>query len=403
LGFALQLCTVRFLGTLLDQPTDVPKRVVAFVARQLSMSPHSNLSLYATSERHWPHAREIRDHYGYHDFNNQPQHWRLVRWLYSRVWLSNERPSVLFDLATARLLERKVLLPAASTLSKLIMSIRERASQRLYSEITQMLGNAEREKLERLLESAEGSRHTRLELLRRAPTRISSSSLLYALQRLNDVRNLGVTDIDLHYLPPNQLRSLARYGLTAWAQTLVRMQPQRGLATLLATIQDLEKQAMDDALDVFDALVHGLFDKSERKGKRERLKTLKAYDSASLQLAHMVKVLLDPALAKMTLESIFAEKLDRQKLSDAADIVTALARSIDDEYQQELLQKWGTVRIILQPLFQNIAFQTNDAGRDVLTSWQYLKGLGSNSRKTLPEAPMETVTPAWQRWRKTAT
>jgi TnpA family transposase len=398
LGFALQLCTVRFLGTFLDQPTDVPKSVVAFVARQIHLSPSADLSHYATSERHWPHAREIRDHYGYQDFNSQPEHWRLVRWLYSRVWLSNERPSVLFDLTTARLLERKVLLPAASTLSRLIMGIRERASQRLYVEITKPLRNAEREKLEGLLEADEGSRHTRLELLRRAPTRISSSSLLYALQRLNDVRGLGVSEIDLHHLPPNQLRSLARYGLTAWAQTLARMQTQRRLATLLATVQDLERQAMDDALDVFDALVHDLFGKSERKGKRDRLKTLKAYDSASLQLAHTMKVLLNPTLAEMTLEQVFAQMVDKQKLTDAVDIVTALARPLDDEYQQELLQKWGTVRTILQPLFQNVAFQANDAGKDVLSAWHYLKELGPNNRKTLPDAPMETVTQGWQRW-----
>lgn len=398
LGFALQLCTVRFLGTFLEQPTDVPKSVIGFVSRQLNLSPRTDLTHYRTGERHYNHSREIRDHYGYQDFHSQPEHWPLVRWLYNRVWLGNERPSVLFDLATARLLERKVLLPGATTLSKLIVSVRERASQRLYTEMTKRLGKDKGQRIETLLEAEEGSRHSKLELLRRAPTRISSTSLLNALQRLNDIRTVGVSDIDLRHLPPNQLRSLARYGLTAWAQTIVRMQPQRRLATLLATVQDLEKRAMDDALDVFDALVHNLFNTSERKGKRERLKTLKAYDSAALHLAHTLKVLLDPALAERTLEQVFSQRFNRQQLTDAVEIVTALARPPDDEYQQEILSKWGTVRGILQPLFQQVAFQSNDAGRDVLTAWHYLKELGINSRKTLPDAPLATVSPAWQRW-----
>lgn len=132
LGFALQLGTVRFLGTFLNDPTDVPPGVVRHVAKQLGINATIDLERYRTSQTHWDHANEIKRHYGYRDFHDPTEYWRLVRWLYSRAWLSPERPSVLFDLATARMVERKVLLPGVTTLTHLVATIRDRAALRLW-------------------------------------------------------------------------------------------------------------------------------------------------------------------------------------------------------------------------------------------------------------------------------
>jgi TnpA family transposase len=69
LGFAVQLGTVRFLGAFLPNPAEVPPGVVAYVARQLGITETEGLRRYATGERRWDHAAEIRRHYGYRDFH----------------------------------------------------------------------------------------------------------------------------------------------------------------------------------------------------------------------------------------------------------------------------------------------------------------------------------------------
>src|SRR5918911_3155723 len=96
LGFGLQLGTVRFLGTFLADPTDVPAGAVAYVAAQLGLRGVADLAAYAARPgTAWEHAAEIKRVYGYREFTEPAEYFGLVRWLYPRAWLSNQRPSVL--------------------------------------------------------------------------------------------------------------------------------------------------------------------------------------------------------------------------------------------------------------------------------------------------------------------
>ena len=161
LGFALQLCTVRFLGTFLADPTDVPPRVVAYVCRQLRIADPGCLVRYLERPAtHREHAGEIQRRYDYRDFTEQPGHFRLVRWLYTRAWFQAERPSVLFDLATGRLVEQKILLPGVSQLARLIARVRERAAHRLWQTLARLPSSAQRDNLDALLVVPESARYS---------------------------------------------------------------------------------------------------------------------------------------------------------------------------------------------------------------------------------------------------
>ncbi len=152
LGFALQLGTVRFLGTFLPNPTQVPCGVLEYTARQLGLAePRSALVGYAEGQTHWAHVREICERYGYRDFHEQPEHLRFLRWLYTRAWVSAERPSVLLDLATAWLLEHKILLPRVTTLARAVARVRDRAASRLWRVLSQLPSTEQRARLEALL------------------------------------------------------------------------------------------------------------------------------------------------------------------------------------------------------------------------------------------------------------
>ena len=347
LGFAIQLGTVRFLGTFLPEPTDVPANVITNVANQLDMPDTTCLAYYRLRETHWDHAAEITRAYGYHDFHEPREVFRLVRWLYTRAWLSAERPSVLFDLATARLVERKVLLPGVTVLERLVARVQDRAAARLWHLLAQLPNAAQQANLEALVAVPDGARSSPLDQLRRAPVRVSGPALVAALQRLDAIRALGVSALSVDHVPPNRLRALARYGAAARAQTIARMAPERRLATLLAFARAFELTAMDDALDLLDLLLSDLVRTAQQTGEKTRIRTLRDLDAAALQLWEALQVLLDDSIDAAAVRSQTFAQIPRARVLDAGAQVETLARPPDDHYYPEFVDRYRSVRRFL--------------------------------------------------------
>ena len=224
LGYAIQLCTVRFLGTFLPEPTAVPRVVIAYLAKQLGIASPSCLARYRERvETHHAHATEIERRHCYRDSHQQPEHFRLVRWLYTRAWVSAERPIALFELTTARLVKRKILLPGVTKLTRLVASVRGRAAARLWRILAQLPSPLQRGRLLSLLQPAEGSaRYSLLDRLRRAPTRISAAEMLGDLLQFHQ---RSVLRLPWHRDPGNASRFPLRLGWFARAPDRIAAPP----------------------------------------------------------------------------------------------------------------------------------------------------------------------------------
>ena len=397
LGFALQLTTVRFLSTFLPDPTDVPHEVIAYVAQQLGVSDVGCLGRYLDRrETRHAHAAEIRHAYGYRDFTVQPEHFQLVRWLYVRSWVSAERPSLLFDLATSWLVERKMLLPGVTTLTRLITRIRDRAASRLWKRLASAPTRAQRQRLEALLVTPDGERHSHLDRLRQGPSRVSGPALVAAADRLDAVRAIGVSRVDLRSIPPARVRALARYAASAWAPTIARMPADRRVATLLAFVKTLETTALDDALDLFDVLVTEILAQAERLWKKERLRTLKDLDRAALILRSACRSLLDEQLTAGAVREATFSRVPRDEILEAVALVDTLARPSDERSHKEIVDRYRRVRYFFPKALTTIRFEGTPAGRSVLHAVAFLRSIEGRRRPDMSKAPLEVVPRPWK-------
>jgi hypothetical protein len=397
LGFVVQLGTVRFLGTFLDDPSEVPAGVVAYLARQLDVADIGGLKRYAAGVMRRDHVAEIRRRYGYHDFHEGSEPAILSRWLANRAWISAERPSVLFDLATARLVERKILLPGVSTLAGLVAQVRDKAASRLWRTLARALKPRQAACLETLLVADEVSRQSPLERLRRAPTRVSMMGLVEALQRLQEIRALGVSRIDLSAVPPVRVQALARFAAATRAQAIARMPPPRRHATLLAFAKIQETAALDDVVDLLDQLITAMLGRVERAGQQRRLRTLKDLDIAALLLHEACLVLLDPGCADRRVRDAVLARVPRDQLTQAVAQVADLIGTPDDHYFEDLRSRYSQVRRFMPALLEAVEFAATDAGRPATEAFRFLRAIEGQKRPDMSRAPRDLLTPAWQR------
>lgn len=395
LGFALQLTTARFLGTFLEDPTDVPSLVLQTLVRQLRVTNLDQLHRYCRADQRWKHTAEIRSRYGFCDFGDSAVGFRLSRWLYALCWTGTEQPSVLFDRATTWMLAHKVLLPGCTTLERFVARLRSRVENRLWKLLGHGITDEQRTRLEDLLTVPPQGRSSWLDKLRSGPVRISGRSLVHAIRRLQVVRDLNIK-LPATGVPSSRLSSLARFAGTAKVTAIGRLPPVRRLATLVAFVHCLEATAQDDAIEVLDMLLHEFFSNAVKADKKTRLRSLKDLDQAATVLATACRTFLDPALADGDLLNTVFTRVPREVLTQALVSVDRLVRPPDDVYFRELNAHYRSVRIFLPTLLQHIRFDASPAGEPVEAGFNWLR---SHEKSIKPEkqAPREVITKPWRR------
>jgi TnpA family transposase len=398
LGFALQITTLRFLGTFISDISLVPINAQLFVAKQLSIHDISILTVYAkreTTQRE--HAALIRSQYGYHELGTFSWFFRLSRVLYARAWLSNERPSLMFDFSTNWLIQHKVLLPGATTLTRLISEIRERATKRLWQQLSSLPSSEQKIKLETLLQIPEGWRISLLEHYRQGPVSISGSSFNESVDRYKALNALGIEKLNFSKIPLVRLKNLARHASILSVYKIARMPDEKRIAILVAFVKATETIALDDALDVLDLLITDIAGEARKIGQKKRLRTLKDLDKSALALADVCACILNDETQDNELRSIIFSRISKNKLTESIATVIELARPSDDKFHDEMVEQYGRVRKFLLRLLHDIKLKAAPAGKNILNAFDHLGSVISSRKPFLDNAPLDIVTNPWRR------
>lgn len=186
IGFAIQLCSLRWFGFLLVDLRPTPQNVVDILTKQLCINEPIDLSTYPQSKNTLnAHPERIREYLGFQKCD-ELQRLRLLTYLTDRV-LELPRSANLVDVACNWLYENQIVRPATRTLEDLITEASANGMDRVYKRIAGDLTIEQKRLIDELLKTntdAGNGGNSPLEELRKSAKRESTRSMNELTERV---------------------------------------------------------------------------------------------------------------------------------------------------------------------------------------------------------------------------
>ena len=237
LGFAIQLCLLRYPGQGLRPDEHPPEAMIIFVAQQLGISQAAFADYAFRDQTRREHAVELQQHLRRRNFGLAD--WRACLQVGTDAAWATDRGEPIVLAMLAHLRTTNVLLPAAAVLERIGLSARVRARRKTFEALADDLTDAECEALESLLTVDPEVHRSRFAWLRDYSESPAPSNIIALLDRLEFVRGLGIRPERAERIHAARLSRLVDEGAIMTVQHIADLEPTRRTAILVAQISSL--------------------------------------------------------------------------------------------------------------------------------------------------------------------
>ncbi len=176
LGYAVQLCYLRFPGMILglDEPPFQP--LLKLVADQLKINIESWNEYGQREQTRREHLVELQSVFGFETFTMS--HYEQAVLLLTELAMQTDKGIVLANALVEHLRLHSIILPALNAIERACAEAITSANRRIYEALVGSLSDAHRRRLDELLERRNSGTITSLAWLRQSPARPNSRHML---------------------------------------------------------------------------------------------------------------------------------------------------------------------------------------------------------------------------------
>ena len=263
IGFAIQLCYMRYPGIILG-PNEYPDSdLLNFTSQQLSIAPTSWNEYSFREKTRREHILELQQLFGYTSFSHL-NHEQYVNYL-TTLAIDTDKGIIVAEQLINYLRSQRILLPAINAIEQICAEAINQANKTIYSRLTDDLSQNHLEKLDELLQIRNGLNLTHLGWLRQSPLKPNSRHMLSHIDRLQYCLDINLPDGIERRIHQNRLLKIAREGGQMQAADLAKFEPKRRYATLVALVIESRATIIDEIIDLHDRIIGKIFNKAKNK------------------------------------------------------------------------------------------------------------------------------------------
>ena len=260
--------------------------------------------------------------------------------------------------AEDKLRDWRVMLPATSTLERLVVAEVTHATTNLYDMVTSRLPPTLRTAIDLLVEVPEGDARSSLFRLKDYPKSANAAVIKSDIARLHLIEELLGTGAGLDDLDPRIVRQLGELGRRYDAGDLRRFVKPKRDALVACTLVEARKTLLDQIVEMNDLFLTGM-NRRSRTAVETRRKTLRRRARDGL---HRVLGAVDTLVTTDGAQTVSAlrEALDAPALIEAAIACRAYERLEARGHLDAMLARYSTLRQYL-PAFLALPFLPPEA------------------------------------------
>ncbi|WP_429098879.1 DUF4158 domain-containing protein, partial [Aminobacter sp. BE322] len=383
LGFAVQLCLMRYPGRALGAEETPPRAMLRYVADQIGADPET-FALYARREEtRRDHTSRVMVHLDTRSATAEDRRAALLAAIQTAAMSDDGAAIANSIVATFR--GRGSLLPAIDTIERIGLAGRAIARRRAERTLIEDIPLDTLRSLDRLLEVDPVIGQTRFHWLRSAPEAPGASNLVGLTERSAFLRKLEIDPKLQMRISSGRWDQMIREGNATPAWLASDFNSSRRHALIVAQVIKLAQKLTDDAVTMFIKLMGRLFSQANNRKKQRHM-------DCRPDTAKALRMFLDTIAALQSANEYGRDALEvlDQKVGwhRLLRMKPELESMVEDNEAPPLVvagEQYATVGKFAGAFLRSFTFQSARRHDPLLAAISLLKRMYAEKRRTLPE------------------